>query len=94
MTYKYEQHNETFLYEMDKLRKSLADPDITYIPMVHIQDMWDQANEIMRQLDQLDAMGTDIPSLTISILRLKAMIFSIPENLNIDKKVEMSKETH
>ena len=86
MTYKYEQHNETFHFEMELLKQ--RDPEITCIPMSHIQKMWDQANRLMKELDQLDARGTNIPSLTISALRLRAMIFSIPENSNIDNKAK------
>ena len=84
----YEQHNETFEYEMEKLKQSLADPEITCIPMSHIHDMYKQANIIMQELDQLDARGTNIPDLTMAALRLRAMIFSIPENLNIDNKAK------
>jgi len=88
----YEQHNDTFEYEMEKLRKSIVarsgDPEITCIPMSHIHDMYKQANIIMQELDRLDARGTNIPDLTIAALRLRAMIFSIPENLNIDNKAK------
>jgi len=84
----YEQHNETFLYEMNKLEQSLPDPDITCMPTKHIRDMWDQSGELMKELDLLEEMGTNIPSLTIAALRLRAQIFIIPEQLNIESKAQ------
>ena len=84
----YEQHNETFEYEMEKLKQSLADPDITCVPMNHIHNMWNEMNVIMKELDELDDRGTNIPSLTIAAIRLRAMIFIIPENLNLDNKAK------
>ena len=84
----YEQHDETFHYEMKKLEDDLHDPNVTCIPMKHIYDMWMQSNELMKELDQLEEMGTSIPSLTMAALKLRAQIFIIPEQLNIDYKAQ------
>lgn len=84
----YEQHNETFHFEMDKLEQSLTDPDITCMPTKHIRDMWSQSGELMKELDLLEEMGTNIPSLTLAALRLRAQIFIIPEQLNIDNRAQ------
>jgi len=88
----YDQHDETFEYEMAKLKESLADPDLVCIPTRHIEDMWNQASTLLRELDQLESMGTDIPSLTITALRLRALIFIIPEMLNLETKKEQYNE--
>ena len=45
----YEQHNETFYYEMEVLKNSLGDPEITCIPLKHIFDMWNVSNELMKE---------------------------------------------
>ena len=74
----YEQHNETFHYEMEVLKNRSEDPEITCIPLKLIFDMWDVSNKLMSELDQLDAMGTNIPSLTMTALRLRSLIFVIP----------------
>ena len=84
----YDQHSETFHYEMEMLKNNLHDPEITCIPMKHIYDMWNTTNKLMKELDQLEEMGTSIPSLTMAALKLRAQIFIIPEQLNIETKAE------
>lgn len=84
----YEQHDETFHNEMSQLKEWVSDPELITIPCYHIEKMWVEANNIMKELDQLDAMGTNIPSLTLAALRIKALIFTIPENLNIEHRRE------
>jgi len=84
----YEQHNETFHYEMEVLKNSLSDPGDTGIPIEHINKMWSATNTLMEELDQLETMGTNIPSLTIAALKIRALIFIIPENLNINNKAK------
>jgi len=84
----YEQHNETFHYEMEVLKNSLSDPGDTGIPIEHINKMWSATNTLMTELDQLEVMGTNIPSLTIAALKIRALIFIIPERLNIENKAK------
>ena len=84
----YEQHSETFHYEMETLSQNLADPKITCIPMKHLYDMWIQSGRLMDELDKLEEMGTNIPSLTMAALKLRAQIFIIPEQLNIESKAQ------
>ena len=86
----YEQHDETFHYEMEVLRNSFPDPDITCIPVGHINKMWSATDELMKELDQLETMGTNIPSLTIAALKVRALIFVIPEQLNIENRAQES----
>tara|TARA_R110000824_G_scaffold225801_1_gene413515 strand:- start:888 stop:1175 length:288 start_codon:yes stop_codon:yes gene_type:complete len=90
----YEQHNETFNHEMERLKESLPDPEIACLPMFHIHEMWNQMSMIMKELDELDDRGTNIPSLTIAAIRLRAMIFIIPENLNLENRAKEAQHDH
>ena len=79
----YEQHNETFHYEMNKLEET-SPFDKVFVPTNHVHEMWALSTELMRELDQLDARGTNIPDLTLTAIRLRAKIFDIPEQRNIE----------
>ena len=50
--------------------------------------MWIQSGRLMDELDKLEEMGTNIPSLTMAALKLRAQIFIIPEQLNIESKAQ------
>ena len=82
---KYDQHSETFHYELDKA--DIANDDIKITPS-HLAKIWDEVNELMNQLDQLDAMGTNLPTLTLTVIRLRALISTIPENHNMERENE------
>ena len=90
----YEAHDEMFHHQMTELKEWIADPDLVTIPLFVIHELWTHANDLIEELDRLEAMGTVIPSLTLTALRSKALIFSIPENLNISQKEKRSQYEH
>tara|TARA_R100000458_G_C8276741_1_gene252132 strand:- start:3374 stop:3655 length:282 start_codon:yes stop_codon:yes gene_type:complete len=90
----YEAHSEMFHHQMEELKSWIADPELVTIPLFVIDDLWKHANDLIEELDRLEAMGTVIPSLTLTALRNKALIYSIPENLNLSQKEERTRYEH
>lgn len=86
-------NDKTFEYEMNILSKNSL-TGRTCIPMDHIRELWAQSTMLARELDQLNAMGTNISSLSNAVIKIRMLIFLIPEQLNIEHKKKEAEHDH
>ena len=82
--------NEIFKEEMSNLKQWITKEEIFINPKL-LEALYEVVNTQIEELDRLNAMGTKIPSLTMSIIQMRALIMEIPTNLNLDNKARWSK---
>lgn len=82
--------NEIFKEEMNNLKQWVTKEEIFTDPKL-LEALYETVNTQIEELDRLSAMGTQIPSLTLSVIKMRAFIMKIPTDLNLDNQARKSK---
>lgn len=82
--------NEIFREEISNLKQWITREEISIDPKL-LEALYKIVNTQIEELDKLNAMGTQIPSLTMSIIQMRALIMKIPTDLNLDNRARWSK---
>ena len=81
---------EIFKEEMSDLKQWITKEEIFINPKL-IEALYEVSKIQMKELDQLNARGTSIESLTMSVIKMRALIIKISTDLNLDHQARWSK---
>ena len=81
---------EIFKDEMYRLKQWITKEEIFTDPKL-IEALYEMSKIQITELDQLNSMGTNIKSLTMSVIKMRALIIKIATDLNLEHQAKWSR---